>query len=622
MLELTDLTLTIGQGDSAQTLLNEISLRLPRGHFAAIIGPSGCGKSTLLKAIAGIREHTGGGVHWEGRDLAEQGDMAPHEIGYVPQFSIAHDLLTVEESVEGALRLRVAVPEDPDAAIEKVLKATGLRDIADRRVSLLSGGQKRRLAMAMEMVSSPHLLLCDEVTSGLDPKSEDEIVKLMHELAGSDRRIVLSVTHSLQHVREYDSIIVLYQGRLVYHGAPDFITHYFGIERPEDLYPRLTERKAEEWHRSWQKYRATYYQQSNLPAAPEKPAAPAPTEPAPGKSEAKTEPAKAEEPLDEQAELERLRAIVEGKHQAERKPEPEKKRTAPLATAETPSVLPGFFTQFGVLVARRWKLFLRDRGQLLLHAALLFGFPFLVVVFAFDGLPQVQSLSSSGIGTLFSQAQQEARALKQIASVGTLVSGLIMFQVILLALMGSNNSAREIAAERLLFEKEKFAGLSPVAYVASKVVFLGVLVLAQSIWMAVFVNWIVGFQGSFVEQVFSLILINAALTSICLGISAWVKTPEQSSLLSIYLVGFQLPLSGAVLALPKAIAGFTQIFIASYWSWSGFIRSMENTHYYDAVKSVTQTEPAGGLLCVWVLTAHVVLGLFLAYTGSRNSRWE
>jgi hypothetical protein len=116
--------------------------------------------------------------------------------------------------------------------------------------------------------------------------------------------------------------------------------------------------------------------------------------------------------------------------------------------------------------------------------------------------------------------------------------------------------------------------------------------------------------------------VNAAITAVCLGISAWMRSAEQSSLLSIYLVGFQLPLSGAVLALPKAIAGITQIFIASYWGWSGFIRSMENTRYYDALKQVTQTEPASGLLCVWVLLAHIVIGLLLAYTGCKTSRWE
>src|SRR6187402_1513077 len=108
MLELRDISLSIGQGDNETTLLGEITLRVPQGHFAAILGPSGCGKSTLLKMIAGIREHTLGTIHWAGRDLSADADLDPHEIGYVPQFSIAHELLTVEECVESALRLRVA----------------------------------------------------------------------------------------------------------------------------------------------------------------------------------------------------------------------------------------------------------------------------------------------------------------------------------------------------------------------------------------------------------------------------------------------------------------------------------------------------------------------------------
>ena len=606
MLELQDLALSIGPADAEQTLLSEITLRIPKGHFAAVLGPSGCGKSTLLKAIAGIREHTLGTIHWNGRDLTAEKDMDPHEIGYVPQFSIAHELLTVEESVESALRLRVAGlgEEERNERAAKVLQNLGLEEIADRRVSLLSGGQKRRLAMAMEMVSSPNLLLCDEVTSGLDPKSEDEIVKLMHDLSRADDRIVLSVTHSLQHVSLYDSVIILYQGVLAYHGSPEFLAHYFGIQRPEELYPRLAERKAADWQRSWHKYRATYYEHSKLPAVP-----------MPAGAADKAEDAK---PPTEEEELERLRAIVEKKERDAKKPESE---VAP-ETPAPPTVLPGILTQFSVLLARRWKLFFRDRGQLLLQAALLLGFPCLVVIFAIDGLPDVKGLADSGIGTLFDRAKQEADALRKIANTGTLVSGLIMFQVILLALIGSNNAAREIAGERHLLEKEKFAGLSPLAYVGSKVMFLAVLVLAQSVWMASFVNFFVGFQGSFGMQVLSLVLINAAMTSICLGISAWTKTAEQSSLLSIYLVGFQLPLSGAVLALPKAIAGITQIFIASYWGWSGFIRSMETTRYYDAVKQVTQTEPAHANLCLLVLVAHVVFGLFLAYTGSKNSRWE
>jgi ABC-type multidrug transport system ATPase subunit len=602
VLELKDVSFSIHNTRDEQFLISQITAHLPHGHFAAIIGPSGCGKSTLLKVVAGIKEHTAGVIHWQGRDVVAEDDLDPHEIGYVPQFSIAYELLTVDECVESALRLRVAslTAEQLDERIDKVLDATGIADIRDRRVSMLSGGQKRRLAMAMELVSSPSLLLCDEVTSGLDPQSEDEIVHLLHDLSRSDERIVLNVTHSLQHIDLYDSVIVLYQGQLVYHGGPKFIAHYFGITNPTDLYPRLAKRKAAEWHNSWQKYRASYYEQSRLPAitTPAAPDAPKPE-------------------ASEEEELARLRKIVEGQEKAAETGGEKSGGRKPPAT-----VVPGAFMQFGVLLARRWKLFFRDRGQLILQLALLFGFPCLVVIFAFDGLPQVKGLVADGGANLLERARQEAVALRQIANTGTLVSGLIMFQVILLALMGSNNSAREVAGERNLFEKEKFAGLSPLAYVASKVTFLGALVLAQSLWMTVFVNMVVGFHGDFITQATSLFLVNAAITAVCLGISSWMKSAEQSSLLSIYLVGFQLPLSGAVLALPKFLAAGTQVFIASYYGWSGFIRSMENTRYYDAIKQIAQTEPASGFLCVWVLLAHVVIGLFLAYTGCKNSRWE
>ena len=240
MLELKDVSLQAGSAPDLVHLLAEVGARFPRNHFAAILGPSGCGKSTLLKTIAGLREPASGKIEWDGIDLAEE-DMDPHEIGYAPQFSIAYDLLTVWENVEAALRLRVCGldADAAEAALEKILSDVGLDDIADRRVALLSGGQKRRLALALEMVSSPHLLLCDEATSGLDPKAEDEIVKLMHRLSRTGDRIVLSVTHSLRHLALYDSVLVLCEGHVAYHGAADTLFHYFGVEQPEDLFPRV-----------------------------------------------------------------------------------------------------------------------------------------------------------------------------------------------------------------------------------------------------------------------------------------------------------------------------------------------------------------------------------------------
>ncbi len=631
MLELQDVSLQLGNAPDDQLLLSEVSARFPKKHFAAILGPSGCGKSTLLKVIAGLKEPTLGHIEWEGRDLSEEGDMDPHEIGYVPQFSIAYDLLTVWESVESALRLRVSglTAEEQDDRLEKILREVGLEEISDREVRVLSGGQKRRLAMALEMVSSPHLLLCDEVTSGLDPKAEDEITNLMHQLAQRDNRIVLSVTHSLRHLALYDSVLVLYQGNLAYHGPAQLLFHYFDVEKPEDLFPRLAKRKSSDWNRSWKKHRATYYAQSKLDA----------TDVAHDVALEEVSSKPAEEDAETEARFRRLLQKAQAADDQDDadadavavdvKPEPMKVELdevdKPARKKKSPSEFPGTpsaIEQFAVLLARRWKIFFRDGAQLWLQLALLFGFPILVIVFALDGLPQIKNPNGVLSGNLMQQATNSMTQTLELMKTGSLVSGLIMFQVILLALMGSNNAAREIAGERLIFEKEKFAGVRPAAYVASKAVFLGVLVLAQSVWMGVFVNFVVQFKGSALTQVALLILVNAALTAVCLAISSMMKTAEQASLVSIYLVGFQLPLSGAVLALPKALGWMTRPFIASYWGWSGFNQTMHDTRFYEAVQLVTQTTLASAGLCAWVLVCHVLLGLLITYMGCKNSRWE
>ena len=619
MLELREVSLQLGNAPDDQLLLAELSVRFPKKHFAAILGPSGCGKSTLLKVIAGLREPTLGHVAWEGRDLSEEGDMDPHEIGYVPQFSIAYDLLTVWESVESTLRLRVSglSGSEQEARLEQILREVGLEEIADREVRVLSGGQKRRLALALEMVSSPHLLLCDEVTSGLDPKAEDEIANLMHQIARREERIVLSVTHSLRHLALYDSVVVLYQGHLAYHGPSSSLFHYFDVEKPEELFPRLAQRKPADWHRSWQKHRASYSIDSQRDVADEVALEEVSTPHARGEGETEErfqrllKKARFDEE-DPEAKDDQAEAGKPGDEKLE--PETRKKLDYPGT--------PGAFVQFGILLARRWKIFFRDRGQLWLQVALLFGFPILVVIFALDGLPQIKNLNGVISSNFVQQMQNEFQQRQELVHTGSLVSGLIMFQVVLLALMGSNNAAREIAGERLIFEKEKFAGVRPSAYVASKAAFLGVLVLAQSAWMAVFVNYVVQFKGNPATQVMLLIFVNAAVTSVCLALSSLMKTAEQASLVSIYLVGFQLPLSGAVLALPKALSWLTRPFIASYWGWSGFIQTMRDTRFYEAVLAVTQTTLVPTELCFWVLMTHVLLGLLMAYMGCKNSQWE
>jgi ABC-type multidrug transport system ATPase subunit len=564
-------------------LLRDIAAHFPKGHLCAIVGPSGSGKSTLLKVIAGIREPGKGAVHWEGRDLAQR-DLDPHEIGYVPQFGISFDLLTVAESIETALRLRVGGMDRATRRLRsrELLADAGLDAIAGRRAGVLSGGQKRRLALAIEMATQPILLLCDEVTSGLDAKSEDEIVRLLTRLAHQGPgRAVLSVTHSLRHLDFHDSVAVLYEGRLVFHGAPELLSHYFSIGGPEQLFDCLQGRPADHWHHLWRDHRPAYY--ASL-ADPETPVARATDTPFEGP------------PVDE---------------------------TFPIAPPTRLTFQPpSWLTQFSVLLGRQRRLLFRDHAQLILQLALLFGFPCLVVIFAWDGLPQIANFAASIPQNPIQQIVADTTFTLQAVRIGGLVSGLVMFQVILLTLMGSNNSAREIAGQRAIFEKEKFAGLRPSAFLASKTIYLAVVVGAQSLWMSLFVNTICHFPGDLFSQALILCGVNAAMTSLCLGISAQMKTPDQASLLSVYLVGFQLPLSGAILALPGTLAAITRPFIAAYWGWSGYLETMRDTRFYDIVTMTSRTTLSAYPICACVLLAHILAGLILAWFGVRESRWD
>jgi hypothetical protein len=140
-------------------------------------------------------------------------------------------------------------------------------------------------------------------------------------------------------------------------------------------------------------------------------------------------------------------------------------------------------------------------------------------------------------------------------------------------------------------------------------------VAAQSLWMGLFVHHVCGFPGNLGMQLVLLLMVNAAMTSICLGISSLMSSAEQASLVSIYLVGFQLPLSGAVLALPEILGGAVRPFISAYWSWSGILQTLKNERYYDIVQTVAQSPLSPLGLCVWVLAAHIAAGLFVARIG-------
>jgi len=561
----------------------------------AIVGPSGCGKTTLLKTIAGLNPESEGSLWWEGRNLSQEGDLEPWEIGYVPQFSIAYDELTVDEAVETATRLRVksANFEQLDRRIDRVLEETGLDPIADRKVKILSGGQKRRLGLAMELVSDPKLLLCDEVTSGLDPRSEREIVHLLHNLSRHDGRMVVSVTHSLAHLELYDSILVLHEGCVAFHGPPEQLTHYFSVDDTEEIFPLLAKQSGLAWQDSWQKHREAYYR-------------------------------KLERTRQKKIAAGTIKLPNDARQTKSRKedtPESDVEGHEIIVDELDPIRAPGLFSQFSTLLTRRWKIFFRDRAQVFLQLAILICFPVLVTLFSEKGKDPIKRLSDLPEENMLLELQSKVEVRNDQIRVGSAVSGIIMFEVILLALMGSNNAAREVAGERQIMEKEKFGGVRPLAYLMSKLTFLSCLILAQSLWMGIFVEFFWEFRGTFVNHVIFLVLVNAAITSICLAISSLMRTAEQASLLSIYLVGFQLPLSGAILALPESIESVTRPFISAYWAWSGSVDALGG-NIFNAVDVVADTSLSANNTCLYMLVAHVLVGIVAAWIGMARHQWD
>ncbi len=595
MLELKEICFTIQKDGEPVHLVNHASFAVPRGHFMAIVGPSGCGKTTLLKTIAGLNPESEGSLWWEGRNLSQEGDLEPWEIGYVPQFSIAYDELTVDEAVETATRLRVksANFEQLDRRIDRVLEETGLDPIADRKVKILSGGQKRRLGLAMELVSDPKLLLCDEVTSGLDPRSEREIVHLLHNLSRHDGRMVVSVTHSLAHLELYDSILVLHEGCVAFHGPPEQLTHYFSVDDTEEIFPLLAKQSGLAWQDSWQKHREAYYR-------------------------------KLERTRQKKIAAGTIKLPNDARQTKSRKedtPESDVEGHEIIVDELDPIRAPGLFSQFSTLLTRRWKIFFRDRAQVFLQLAILICFPVLVTLFSEKGKDPIKRLSDLPEENMLLELQSKVEVRNDQIRVGSAVSGIIMFEVILLALMGSNNAAREVAGERQIMEKEKFGGVRPLAYLMSKLTFLSCLILAQSLWMGIFVEFFWEFRGTFVNHVIFLVLVNAAITSICLAISSLMRTAEQASLLSIYLVGFQLPLSGAILALPESIESVTRPFISAYWAWSGSVDALGG-NIFNAVDVVADTSLSANNTCLYMLVAHVLVGIVAAWIGMARHQWD
>lgn len=554
----TGLYVHAGTVKRRKALLENISFDIREGQFTAIIGASGCGKSTLIRTLAGEQVPSSGKVFLGGHSVQELKEHFPLAIGFLPQFGAFHPSLNVRETLDDATALRLP------ASVAQGIKRDWVRHIIE--LSGLSGllpQQYQTLSGGqMRRMALAEALIGDPAFLFLDELTSGLDVYSDHEM--------MVWLHELAH-RHGKTVILVTHSTYHLHYCDSIIFLHQGRLAHYGSNESLLERHGVG---TMTEVFSLYQPGHGLPPEMES-------------------------------------EIIE--YAADESTEPKPLKTAPPACG---------LRQFPILLSRQMRLFFRDKGQIWLHLALIITFPLLVAVFAVHGLPQVRNLTLSLEPNILRTLQEQLFYLRESFHAASVISGLAMFQVVLLTLIGANNGAREIAKEDEILRKELRAGLSPGAYVLTKVLQITGLSLVQAFWMAWFVKFVCGFPGALADQFAVLFATTLAMSTTCLAISAAAPSAERASLLAIYLVGFQLPLSGAALALPDWLSNVCRPFIVAYWGWSGYLQTFQSTRNYDIVKQATHTTIADYRISLGVLLFHIAISFALAvyFVASKRKR--
>lgn len=231
---------------SEKTILNNVSLAIEPGQLVALVGGSGAGKSTLMKTLLGIEPIASGAVLLNGDNLRQNFDLYRSEIGYVPQDDIVHPNLTVAEVLSYACQLRLPPDTDLNETLARTLEQVKLNHVRGTLVQQLSGGQRKRVSIAVELLANPKLFFLDEPTSGLDPGLDKKIMQLLRDLANQGRTVIL-VTHATSNLEVCDRVAFMGSGgRLCYFGPPKEAMSFFQTPSQDfkyfaDIYIKLDE---------------------------------------------------------------------------------------------------------------------------------------------------------------------------------------------------------------------------------------------------------------------------------------------------------------------------------------------------------------------------------------------
>ncbi len=414
--------------DKKKDLLQDISLSIYPHEFVALVGTSGAGKSTLLDAMNGFRPATHGQVLVNGVSLYKHFDAYRTEMGYVPQDDIMHRELTVYEALDYAARLRMpsdTSPTERGRRIKEVLQDLDLEARATLPINKLSGGQRKRVSIGIELITRPSLFFLDEATSGLDPGTELELMQLLRQLTEDPResRTIILITHATKNVMLCDQVIFLTKGGyLAFFGPPDQALEYFDQYRSQEARRLKPDFEFDD----------IYNLLDVDKALPE------------GASE-REKLALAAEWARRYRQSPQYQKYVAQRLQTVRQPTPAQAAPAPRQRPRASA-----FRQFGILSQRHWSVLRRDTKGL---AILLLQAP----------LIGLSSFASMG-GDTFDPVK---------GSVADAMTTLFL-AVIIVLLFGTVNAAREFTKELAVYKRERMVNLKIAPYVFSKV-FVGLM---------------------------------------------------------------------------------------------------------------------------------------------------
>lgn len=235
----------VGKRGARKYITNNVSLSIEPNEFVAILGGSGAGKTTLLNCLSGMTRFTSGKVLINGESIHTNFKSLRSLMGYVPQQDIVYDTLTLERMLYFSAKLRMPADtsrQEIQERIEETLRVVELTEHRKTLISKLSGGQKKRASIAVELLASPKLFFLDEPTSGLDPGTAKHLMMMLKQLAKSGKTVIM-VTHTIENLDMCDRLICMGKGGLLcYSGSPADALAFFEKDQLTDIYDDLNER--------------------------------------------------------------------------------------------------------------------------------------------------------------------------------------------------------------------------------------------------------------------------------------------------------------------------------------------------------------------------------------------